>query len=55
MLSKLFHQASKAAGSRLRSAAIVGMPRRSVSLLINDQGLEEDQKLIQKTAYDFAD
>ena len=55
MLSKLFHQASKAAGSRLRSAAFVGMPRRSVSLLINDQGLEEDQKLIQKTAYDFAD
>lgn len=34
---------------------MMGVPRRSVSLLINDQGLEEDQKLIQKTAYDFAD
>ena len=24
-------------------------------MLINDQGLDEEQKLIQKTAYDFAD
>jgi alkylation response protein AidB-like acyl-CoA dehydrogenase len=28
---------------------------RSISLLVNDQFLEEDQKLIQKTAYDFAE
>ncbi|TNV78618.1 hypothetical protein FGO68_gene784 [Halteria grandinella] len=28
---------------------------RSVSLLINDQNLEEDQRLIQKTAYEFAE
>ncbi len=31
------------------------LQKRNVSLLINDQFLEEDQKLIQKTAYEFAE
>ena len=29
--------------------------KRSISLLVNDQFLDEEQKLIQKTAYDFAE
>ena len=60
MLSKVF-------GSRMARSAIMSktlqkqagimmnLPKRGVSLLINDQFLEEDQKLIQKTAHDFAD
>lgn len=65
MLSKLF--ASRSVVGRISSVSsqlntlnksagvLVGVPRRNVSLLINDQHLEEDQKLIQKTAYDFAE
>lgn len=34
---------------------MASMPRRNVSLLVNDQFLEEDQKLIQQTAYQFAE
>ena len=30
------------------------VPRRSVSLLVNDQFLDEDQKSIQDMAYGFA-
>jgi alkylation response protein AidB-like acyl-CoA dehydrogenase len=60
MLSKVF--GSRMARSTLMSKTlqrqagmIMNLPKRGVSLLINDQFLEEDQKLIQKTAYDFAD
>lgn len=51
MLSKAF----KLSGRFLKSSMITYAPRRSISLLINDQFLEEDQRLIQKTAYDFAE
>jgi alkylation response protein AidB-like acyl-CoA dehydrogenase len=51
MLSKVFTRSS----ALLRGASVVGLPRRNVSLLINDQFLDEEQKLIQKTAYDFAE
>ena len=55
MLSKLFASRGVLAGtSRVGMFSLVGMPRRNVSLLVNDQGLDEEQKLIQKTAYDFA-
>ena len=37
-----------------KSSPFTSFSRRSISLLVNDQFLEEDQKLIQKTAYDFA-
>ncbi len=60
MLSKVF-------GSKMTRAAMltanrqqgslfkVGLSQRSISLLVNDQFLDEEQKLIQKTAYDFAE
>lgn len=42
--------------SRVSAArrALQQMPLRNVSLLINSQGLTEDQKLIQELAYNFA-
>jgi hypothetical protein len=52
MLSKLFQSSSRVlsnkVNSRLLSSSQVFMnvPRRNVSLLINDQNLEEEQKLI---------
>ena len=56
MLSKLFLQASSKTLSRQSGrSALIGVPRRHVSLLINDQHLDQDQQLIQKTAYDFAE
>lgn len=56
MLSKAFSALRSTAPRVLRqNAALTTLPRRSVSLLVNDQFLEEDQKLIQKTAYDFAE
>ena len=33
---------------------LVSTPSRGVSLLVNDQFLDEDQKMIQAMAYDFA-
>ena len=56
MLSKAFTALRSTAPRVLRqNAVLTTLPRRSVSLLVNDQFLEEDQKLIQKTAYDFAE
>lgn len=50
MLSKSF-----ARGRTVLARTVMGSaPCRNVSLLVNDQGLDEEQKLIQKTAYDFA-
>lgn len=50
MLSKTL-----ARGRIVLTRAVMGStPCRNVSLLVNDQGLDEEQKLIQKTAYDFA-
>lgn len=56
MLSKAFTALRQTAPRLLRqTASLTQVPARSVSLLVNDQFLEEDQKLIQKTAYDFAE
>ena len=56
MLSKAFTAVRQTAPRFLRQGVVLtSTPKRSVSLLVNDQFLEEDQKLIQKTAYDFAE
>jgi len=36
------------------TSLMVQQPRRNISLLINDQFLDDDQKMIQQMAYDFA-
>ncbi len=50
MLSSFLKRTSSP--SFLRSLA--PLPRRGISLLVNDQFLSEEEKLIQKSAYDFA-
>ena len=40
--------------STAMKGGLVSTPQRGVSLLINDQFLDEDQKMIQAMAYDFA-
>ena len=56
MLSKVSSHFIKRSPAFKQSAvrAMMQTPQRSVSLLINDQSLTEEQALIQKTAYDFA-
>lgn len=51
MLSKII---ASSRTSLRQGASYIAMQRRGVSLLVNDQCLDEEQKLIQKTAYDFA-
>lgn len=56
MLSKAFNAIRFTAPRVMKQgAALTQVSHRSISLLVNDQFLEEDQKLIQKTAYDFAE
>jgi len=59
MLSKIFgskmSRTAMLSAVRQQNLLFKTMPKRSVSLLINDQFLDEEQKLIQKTAYDFAE
>ena len=35
-------------------AMLTSAPHRNISLLVNDQFLNEDQRMIQQMAYDFA-
>jgi len=63
MLSQAFNLMRKTSTSKVSlltraaqsSRSMIQNSSRSVSLLINDQNLEEDQRLIQKTAYEFAE
>ena len=55
MLSKALLSKTLLRPTPLLRQTLVSAPTRAISLLINDQGLEEDQRLIQRTAYEFAE
>lgn len=54
MLSKVSFNILKRSPQIFSQRSFVQSSKRGVSLLVNDQFLEEDQKMIQQTAYDFA-
>jgi len=57
MLSKLMQRSAMSLKTAVPvQRAVIGahMPRRNVSLLVNSQGLTEEQQMIQEMAYKFA-